>query len=441
MSSMIAEAVVVSANVPAQADVVIVGGGIIGVSTAYFLAERGVSVALCEKGLIVAEQSSRNWGWVRQMGRDPVELPLAISSLDLWRGLDERLADTTGFLQTGISYLSETLGEMDAYEAWLEHARAHGIDTRLLGSRDLTSLLPGIHGRFLGGLYTPGDGRAEPTRATPAIARAAARLGAHLVGNCAVRGIERTAGRISAAVTERGTIACSTVVLAGGAWTRLFAGNAGIDFPQLKILGSVARIGPVAGVPDMPVGGSNFAFRKRLDGGYTVAMRNANVASIVPDSFRLFADFAPSLIRQWSELKVRIGGRFIEELRTPRKWALDDISPFERVRILDPTPAERFNRMGLANLARAFPAFANAKILQNWAGLIDVTPDAVPVISPVAHIPGFYLASGFSGHGFGIGPGAGQLVADLVTGKRPSVDPKPFRLDRFERAARSTAIS
>ena len=185
MSSMNPEAVIVSADVPAQADVVIVGGGIIGVSTAYFLAERGISVALCEKGLIGAEQSSRNWGWVRQMGRDPAELPLAISSLDLWRGLDERIQDTTGFRQTGISYLCETGDEMGAHEASLEHARAHGIDTRLLGSRELTSLLPGIGGRFRGGLYTPGDGRAEPARATPAIARAAGRLGAHLVGNCA----------------------------------------------------------------------------------------------------------------------------------------------------------------------------------------------------------------------------------------------------------------
>src|SRR5262249_5326484 len=84
---------------------------------------------------------------------------------------------------------------------------------------------------------------------------------------------------------------------------------------------------------------------------------------------------------------------------------------------------------------------ADAKVLQNWAGLMDVTPDAVPVISPVARIPGFYLASGFSGHGFGIGPGAGQLVADLVTGNRPVVDPSPFRLDRFKRATRPMMVA
>lgn len=244
---------------------------------------------------------------------------------------------------------------------------------------------------------------------------------------------------MTAAITERGAIKCSTVVLAGGAWSRLFAGNLGIDLPQLKILGSVARVGPVDGVSDMPVGGGDFAFRKRLDGGFTVAMRNANVAPIVPDSFRLFPDFAPTLVRQWHELKLRIGGRFVEEWRMPRRWQLDEISPFERVRVLDPAPVERFNRHGLANLARAFPAFAGAKVLQSWAGLIDVTPDAVPVIGPITSIPGLYLASGFSGHGFGIGPGAGQLMADLVTGAHPVVDPAPFAIERFKRASRSMA--
>jgi glycine/D-amino acid oxidase-like deaminating enzyme len=439
MSSIIPETVPVTDAIPSHADVVVIGGGIIGVSTAYFLAERGVSVVLCEKGLIGAEQSSRNWGWVRQMGRDPAELPLAMASLDLWRGLNQRLGDETGFRQTGITYLCESSSDVSFYEAWMEHARSIGIDSRLLRPAELSSLLPGISGPFPGGLHTPGDGRAEPTKATSALARAAIRLGAHFVVNCAVRGIERTAGRVSAAVTERGVIACSAAVLAGGAWSRLFAGNLGIDFPQLKILGSVARTGPVSGVPDMPVGGSNFAFRQRLDGGFTVAMRNANVAPIVPDSFRLFADFAPTLVRQWREFKLQIGGRFIDEWRMPRRWALDQISPFERIRTLDPAPVERFNRQGLANLARAFPAFGKAKVLQSWAGLIDVTPDAVPVIGPIASIPGFHLASGFSGHGFGIGPGAGQLMADLVTGAPPQVDPARFAFDRFGRARRSMA--
>ncbi len=295
--------------------------------------------------------------------------------------------------------------------------------------------LPGLAGGFTAALHTSTDGRAEPLKAAPAIARAAARSGAHVLPGCAVRTVERSSGRVSGVVTEHGRIACSSVVLAGGAWSRLFAGNLGLDFPQLKILATVARSTPVDGVPDMPVGADNFAFRRRLDGGFSITMRNVNVAPVVPDSFRLFPDFVPNLVSSWRELKLRVGGRFVEEWRTPRRWSPDQISPFEKVRILDPVPVDRLNREGLAHLVKAFPAFAEARIAQSWAGLIDVTPDAVPVIGPVPSIPGFFIASGFSGHGFGIGPGAGQLVAELVTGATTSVDASPFRFDRFKRTA------
>lgn len=441
MSRIIPDSVPTERTLPRQVDVVVIGGGIAGVSTTLFLAEAGVSVALCEKGLIAGEQSTRNWGWVRQMGRDPAELPLAMQSLDLWRTMNARTGEETGFRQRGITYLCETRREVADYEAWLAHARTYQLDSRLVGAAELPSLLPGIaDGRFLAGLHTATDGCAEPTKAAPAMARAAARKGAHVLTSCAVRNIEAEAGRISGVVTEHGPIRCTSVVLAGGAWSRLFAGNLGIDFPQLKILGTVARIDGATGpVPDMPVGGSNFSSRRRLDGGFTATMRNANIAPITPDSFRLFADFVPTLVKSWRELKLRVNGRFLEEWHTPRHWADDEVSPFERVRILDPQPHDRFNADGLRHLTKAFPGFAGARITQAWAGLVDATPDAVPVIGPVEAIPGFYIASGFSGHGFGIGPGAGKLMAEIVTGAPTSVDARPFRLDRFRRSAATTS--
>ena len=127
----------------------------------------------------------------------------------------------------------------------------------------------------------------------------------------------------------------------------------------------------------------------------------------------------------------RSGRRFLTEWRTPKRWALDEASPFETVRVLDPLPSDRILEEGRANLAAAFPAFRNMVVADRWAGLIDVTPDAVPVISPVEARPGFFIATGFSGHGFGIGPGAGRLMADLVAGMPPIVDPTPFRYERF----------
>jgi glycine/D-amino acid oxidase-like deaminating enzyme len=208
-------------------------------------------------------------------------------------------------------------------------------------------------------------------------------------------------------------------------------GNMGIDFPQLKILGSVMRTEKLDGPPELAVAGPDFAFRKRRDGGYTLARRNEYEAFVVPDSFGLLPKFLGAAIRQRKEYRLRLTGRFREEACIARRWALDEASPFETNRVLDPAPNPAIVEESRRNLVRAFPAFAPARIAQSWGGLIDTTPDAVPVIGPVSSVPGFFLMSGFSGHGFGIGPGAGRLMADLVTGAPPVVDPAPFRFERF----------
>ena len=163
---------------PAHADVVIVGGGIIGASTALFLAEKGISVVLCEKGHIAGEQSSRNWGWCRKMGRDPRELPLIIESLRLWQGMNERVEAETGFRQCGIMYLAENPAELAQLDSWLDHARQYQLDTRLLTRAETAELMPGLTGDWAGALYTASDGKAEPQRGAPAIAEAARRRGA-----------------------------------------------------------------------------------------------------------------------------------------------------------------------------------------------------------------------------------------------------------------------
>jgi glycine/D-amino acid oxidase-like deaminating enzyme len=426
-----------SDTVPPKTSVVVVGVGIVGTSTALFLAEKGIPVVLCEKGKIGAEQSGRNWGWTRVMGRDPREIPLGIESLKLWRRMNEITGAETGFRQCGIVYLCETKSELAKHEEWLEQARPFQLDTRLLAPHEIETVLPGCTRSWAGGLYTPSDGRAEPTKAAPAIAEAARARGATILTGCAVRGVETKGGRIAAVVTERGRIDCDTVVLAGGAWSRLFCGNMNIDLPSLKILGSVCRTHPLEGPPETSAGGGAFSFRKRLDGGYSVSRRGGSISEITPDSFRLFFDFLPSLTKSWRELRLRVGRRFIEEWRIPRRWSLDAVTPFEQVRVLDPAPAENSLAEAREKLAAAFPAFKGMRVAESWAGLIDVTPDAVPVISPVDGVPGFFLATGFSGHGFGIGPGAGKLAADLVAGDTPAVDPSPYRYARFRGGSRA----
>ncbi len=421
---------------PAGSAVVVIGGGIIGASTALHLAQKGVPVVLCEKGRIGGEQSSRNWGWTRLMGRDPAELPLGLVSLRLWSEMNTITGSETGWRRCGISYLCETQAELDAQQRWLDLARLHQIETHVLTGDQIAAVLPGIAGRFAAVIHTPGDGRAEPAQATRAVADAAARAGAVILESCAVRSLERQGGRISGVVTERGAIACDSVVLAGGAWSRLFAGNAGIDLPSLNILGSVLRTQPLDGLPEGSAGGSLFAFRKRFDGGYTVARRNGSISDITPDSFRQLRSFWPSFLSGWRELHLRLGPAFIAQWQTPRRWQPDEITPFEHVRVLDPKPSARMLADGASSLIRHFPGFAAMRPVQSWGGMMDVTPDTVPVISPVTDLPGLHIAAGFSGHGFGLGPGAGRLMADLVTGDTPVVDPAPFRLGRFTPSSR-----
>jgi len=434
------DAVASDPSLPSQTKVVVVGGGIIGAATAYFLAEDGIPTLLCEKGVIAGEQSSRNWGWCRTMGRDPRELPLAIESLRLWREINARIGAEAGFRQTGTVYICPDAKTLAKREAWLPHAREHGLDCRLLRGREVNDVLQGAAESWLGALYTPSDGVAEPSKAAPALAEAARRRGASIVTGCAVRGVEKSGGRISAVVTEKGTVACEAVVVAAGAWSSLFCRSQDLWLPQLKVLATVQRTGPVSGGPTPAAWGPGLALRKRLDGGYTVS-HGSTIADVVPDSFRFLAPFFPVFRREHKDIRLRFGRPFLDEWRLQRPWRLDAASPFEKLRVLDPAPDSHDLAAARVNLERRFPVFGGVPTVATWAGLIDVTPDILPVIAPMEAVPGFYISTGYSGHGFGIGLGAGRLTADLVSGKTPIVDPAPYRFSRFTDGTRLEALT
>lgn len=421
---------------PKRVDVVIIGGGIIGVSTALELAERGVSVLLCEKGQIGAEQSSRNWGWVRLGMRDPREIPLMIEAIRIWKGLETRVGRRVGYTQSGILFGATGKRSSDNLSRWSRHVAGLQTGTVLVNGADLARHLPGHQLRLSGALFTPQDGRAEPQWAAPAIAEGARDRGAQIMTACAVRTVDVEAGRVSGVVTERGRVSCDQVVLAGGAWSRLFAGNAGIDLPQLKVMNTVLRTSPVRDGPEVAFWSDGFAIRKRADGGYTIASGQENTVEIVPDSFRLGRAFLPAYRQEWRSLRFRWSRRWFEEARQERRWLPTDVTPFEHCRILDPEPRQKVLRSAWSAARKALPVLEQAEIVQSWAGMIDVTPDAIPVISAVEDMPGLFMATGFSGHGFGIGPGAGRLMADLVTNADPIVDPWDFRLSRFTDGSR-----
>jgi glycine/D-amino acid oxidase-like deaminating enzyme len=416
---------------PRSCDVLIVGGGIVGVSAAYHLARNGLSVVLCEKGRIAGEQSGRNWGWVRQQGRDARELPLMMHSMQIWRGLAAELGEDLGFTQGGCLYLAESSAELAHFEAWLATAAHHQLGTRLLSAAQLGSVLNAPQPHWLGALYTASDGRAEPNRVTPALARGAARAGAHIFTQCAVRGIERSAGRIHSVITEHGVVRTAALVCATGAWTNLLCGSFGVDVPQLTVKGTVARLSPTRKILEGEAYSNRVAIRRRADGGYTAAHGSLLVHSLVPASLRYARKFWPSLQQERSTVRLRVGKEFLTALRQPRRWDLSKPSPFERERILNPPPDAAVLDQIRTGLRFSFPAISDAPFAETWAGMIESSPDVLPILSAVDAVPGLYIATGFSGHGFGIGPGAGAVVADLVRGATPAVTLNALRLNRF----------
>ena len=420
-----------SPELPRATTVVIIGAGMVGLSTALCLAEKGIPVTVIEKGRVAGEQSSRNLGWVRKVMRPTVDLPMAQRAEALWSQMPQRVGDDCGFRQAGIIYVSRTDKELAKHENWLNTVKGSGVDSRILSPTEIARMVPGSTGSWVGGIVTPSDGRAEPTLANSAIAKAAMAKGAVIVENCAVRTLETTGGAVSGVVTERGEIRCSQVVLAGGVWSRRFLANHGVKLLTLPLVAAVLRTEAFEGPTESAVGGADFSFRKRLDGGYTITQRGALFAPLTLDHLMIGMDYLPTLIAEWRNLRVSLGREFVDDLKLPRRWKGTQTSPFEKVRTMDPPVNHALNQEAMRNLIAAWPIFAKARIAQEWGGMIDVTPDSMPVIGGVKRYPGLTLATGFSGHGFGTGPAAGELVADLVQGKTPLLDPAPYRPDRF----------
>ncbi|WP_134725376.1 NAD(P)/FAD-dependent oxidoreductase [Paracoccus luteus] len=427
---------------PDAVDVTVIGGGIIGLMAAWALARESQRVLLCEKGRMAGEQSGRNWGWVRQQGRDLAELPMMIDALRLWRDLPPGLRQAAGFRQTGITYLARTEAQLAAYQRWLDGARPHGVDTVLLSRRQTETMLPNAAG-WIGALHTPSDGQAEPLAAVPALARAAAADGVTIREGCAVRGLHLSAGQVAGVETEAGPVRCTRVILAAGAWSALFLRAHGLSLPQLAVTSSVSVTGPLPELLPGAAADDRFAIRRRGDGGYTLTPWSRHEFHIGPAAFRHLLPFLPQFLADPASTRFRMAAPkgFPDAWRTPRRWRLSSATPFETCRILDPQPDRRALDGIRRCFADAFPDIGLPPIGRTWAGMIDVTPDSLPVIDH-APIPGLIVATGMSGHGFGIGPGVAGPLADLAMGRAPRHDLSAFRWGRFGRFRQrpSTAI-
>jgi glycine/D-amino acid oxidase-like deaminating enzyme len=418
-------------KLPTSADVVVIGGGIAGVTAAYALAKKDLSVALLDKGRIAGEQSSRNWGWCRQQHRDLRELPLAMKSLEIWGELGRELGAETGFRRTGLLYVTTRPADFAQWEAWTLAAREHQMHSHVLTATEAKAKTPGSTPEWIGGVHSPTDGRAEPSLAVPAIAEGARRLGATLHQNCAARGLELAAGEVSGVITEHGTIRTQAVLCAGGAWSGLFCRRHGVRLPQASVRSTSFATKEAPAVTDGGLSMPDVTIRRRLDGGYTVGLGGRGLVELSPQGLLYARQFWPTFkTRRWG-LTFGIGRSFFDGPEAFSRWSFDQVSPFERHRTIDPPADPKLVQLGLKRLGEHYPALASLRVAQAWGGLIDSTPDGIPVISAVDSLPGLYLSTGFSGHGFGIGPAAGQLAADLIAGDPPIVDPHPYRYSRM----------
>lgn len=416
---------------PQAVDVTVIGGGIIGVMTAWELQKRGLSVLLCEKGRVAGEQSSRNWGWIRQQGRDYAELPIMMDTIRLWKELDEKLRADIGFRQAGITYLARNEKKLAEFERWLDGARAYGVDTRLMSRREVEKSLPNAAG-WVGGMTTASDAMAEPFVTVPVLARAAAEGGMMIREDCAVRALDVVGGHIQGVITERGRVACERVVVAAGAWSALFLGAHGIRIPQLSVVSPVMSTEPMAEFFSGAACDDRFAIRRRADGGYTLTPWSNHDFFIGPDAFRNFFAYLPQLREDFMSTRFRLAApkNYPDAWATRRRWSPGQETPFERCRILDPAPNPKELERVTAFFAKAFPKIGRPRIKASWAGMIDTMPDVLPVVDK-APIGGVTIATGMSGHGFGIGPGMGLVIADLVQDLNPRHDLSKFSISRF----------
>jgi len=419
---------------PEEADVVVIGGGIAGIATAYFLAERGVKVVVCEKGRVAGEQSSRNWGWVRQQGRDKAELPIMMESNRIWSGLAKKTGEKDlSFTQSGCLYLADTEDSLAKFEVWSDIAKEHQLRTQMLSGDEVRDRYPNIAGEWVGGMVTDSDGRGEPFVAVPALARAAQRAGVCIAENCAVRTLDIEAGRVAGVTTERARIRASQVLLAGGAWSTHFAANAGVSLPQLTVRSTVARTSAAPDVYGPNISSPGLTLGRRADGGYSVAGGAHAEHYLTPASFRYFPKFLNVLRATAKEIRLYPAApkNYPGAWGMKRRWSADEVSPFEKMRVVNPEPSPVALKHIKQLLPKRFPDLRDIKFAESWAGMIDVTPDAVPVLGEVQEKPGLYLATGLSGHGFGIGPAIGRVLADIMTGAMPGHDLTRFRMQRF----------
>lgn len=430
-------------SIPSEADVVVIGGGISGITTALHLNAFGLKTVVFEKGVISGEASSRNFGWIYSNAVEEPKLPLAELAKEQWFGFAERFGFDVTARQTGNLALATTEEELQQHREWLEMAKSvsPSVDSVILTAQELDAVVPGASREFAGALHQPSDGTAEPAQAVPLIAKGARQEGVQIFERTAVRGLEFSGDAIASVVTEHGRVHTPKVVVAGGAWSSYFLNNLGVDLPEQNIASSMLRLGNGTAGPGAAMGG-DINWREELSGTVSVGA-TSHVVPVELDSFKVLPAFSASIKELLKDplnipLRLSIGPDLIRSLRRKRTWSNDEVTEFERVRMLTNRHNPGSHKATLKALKEFFPTLKDAEVIERWGGVLDATPDYLPVIDSIDSIPGLYVNTGHAGMGFSLGPGGGRLMAEIVADKNTSVDPTGFRFTRFHDGSKLT---
>ena len=370
-------------------DVVIIGGGISGTAAAYELARAGARVTLLEKGGLASMASGWTLAGVRQSGRHPAELPLATAAVRRWEQLADELGTDVGYRQEGNLRLARTPDEVPVIEALVREQRAQGLEVTFLeGNAAVRAVAPALAETIVAASHCPSDGHADPVATVRAFAAAAQRHGAVIRTDTRVIGLDVAGGRVRGVHTNAGPLAADAVIIAAGVHSDELCALVGLELPITVRITGVVQTAPLPPLLRQVLGVANadFAGRQQVDG----RLRMSGSAG----------DW------RWPNIDRTVGP--------------EDVLP----------PARNVAAI-IARGSAVLPALAEARVTKVWAGLLDMTPDSLPVIERVPEIEGLIVAAGFSGHGFCLGPVTGRILCELVTGGRSSLPIEPFRRARL----------
>lgn len=405
-------------------DVVVVGAGIVGLAAAYELAARKLRVCLLDGAEPGAGQSSRNWGFVRQQGRAAEELPIMIEANRMWRELPGRLGADLEWVQGGNLRLTDQPERAEEYHRWIAMARSFGLDSRAATADDVARLVPGFTARYALAIFTPSDGQVNPVKAVAGYAAALAPAQVEVVPGLRAREIVTAGGAVAGVRTDDGFIAASTVVLAAGAGSSRLLRQLGCPVPVHFVAQTVALTEPVPKLTDACVWTGRVGFRQTAGGQVLVSAGGRG--EVVADPASLGSMLSPRQLRHavpmyWKNREyLRIRPRQVLAAAGTRTDG-DHLGGAVRYDDVDEA---------LRAMAEYLPD-RPLRPVTAWAGTIDATPDALPVVDTVGPGGGVIVATAMSGHGFGLAPAVGRIVADLATTGSSHHDLRPFRLRRF----------